>query len=222
MATSEVLYYDQTDEFKAKVEGPMYTGPSDTEVTVDPTNEWFMPKDAGDMDEAPAQKERRPDLSLAIDLDEWDPTDRFTAYHKPFVALFGKRFSGKSHAMMWLMRYVAEYYERAIVICPTEGLNRQFNGYIPDPFIFRHYSNDIPKALFVQQEEIARDPVMLARATADPDHDPRNTLMILDDARATLQHRVLGDDTVPDVAGAGGARELRLGVHMVQRQRDVA
>ena len=65
----------------------------------------------------------------------------FTLTNK-IVGLFGKRNSGKSHLLRYLVENEKSEFKKIFVICPTECINNFYAKLVPKECIFDFYDND--------------------------------------------------------------------------------
>jgi hypothetical protein len=164
-----------------------YSSPDDAyDVRPGPNEdtEWFPPKKPDPEHFRTKNSGKRIDLPSWTDerlvIPEWKFPDARDYLDSVFL-LMGKRGSGKTHLGKHLVRWLAPYIARAIIFTNTAKANRAWNAFFPKPFIRNHISDYVFDAIKQGQEILLEDRLLNALARKDPWHDPRRTLLILDD-----------------------------------------
>ena len=87
------------------------------------------------------------------------------------IGLFGKRKSGKSRLLRYLVTCEQDSFKKIFVICPTEQVNKFYSQLVPEDCIFDNYDNDWMNKLINKMTEIK----------SNNSKDKSNVLIILDD-----------------------------------------
>ena len=95
--------------------------------------------------------------------------DNFTIVDK-IIGLFGKRNSGKSRLLRYLVHCEKNRFKKIFVICPTECVNRFYSSIVDEECIFDSYDNDWMMRLIKKMTELKSN-----------NNDNNNVLIILDD-----------------------------------------
>ena len=88
------------------------------------------------------------------------------------VCLVGKRASGKSRLLRYIVLMNKNRFDKIFIICPTEPLNSFYKGIVPDENIFDNYSDKWMENLFKRATE---------ENSNKEDKDKKKILLILDD-----------------------------------------
>jgi hypothetical protein len=101
--------------------------------------------------------------------------DDFTIVNKT-TTLVGKRCSGKSFLLKWLVEQHKDDFHKIFVICPTETINGfyQRDGFVPPEHIFDEYSEEWTERLINSMTKINRGKLQ-------GDETAKHVLLILDD-----------------------------------------
>jgi hypothetical protein len=94
----------------------------------------------------------------------------FTIENK-IIALFGKRNSGKSRLLRYLVNCERDLFKKIFVICPTESINKFYSSMVPDDCIYDSYNNDWCMKLIKKLTDIK----------TNDQKNKSNVLLILDD-----------------------------------------
>ena len=145
-----------------------------------PDSEHFRTKYSGTVVDLPSWTNER------LELEEWEFPDARDYLDSVFL-LMGKRGSGKTHLAKHILKWLSPYIARAICFTKTGKVNRSWNGFFPPFYIRQHLSDYIIDAIKKGQEAMSEDRLLNAAARADPWHDPRRTLLLLDDMASDVR-----------------------------------
>ena len=88
------------------------------------------------------------------------------------ICLVGKRASGKSRLLRYIVLMNKDKFDTIFIICPTEPLNSFYKGIVPDENIFDNYSDKWMDSLFKRATE---------ENSNKEDKNKKKILLILDD-----------------------------------------
>lgn len=94
----------------------------------------------------------------------------FTLENK-IVALFGKRCSGKSRLLRYLVDTEKDIFKKIFVFCPTETVNNFYSSLVPKECIFDSYNNEWMMKLIQKMTDLK----------TNDNNNNHNVLVILDD-----------------------------------------
>ena len=93
------------------------------------------------------------------------------------IALIGKRHSGKSRLLRYLVLMNKHHFSKIFIICPTEPLNSFYEGVVPPENIFETYKEEWVEKLIKR---------MTQENSNKKDEDKKHVLLILDDCASDI------------------------------------
>ena len=102
--------------------------------------------------------------------------DNFSLINKTII-LIGKRHSGKSRLLKYLVKYERKKFKKIFVVCPTEKINRFYSDIVSNENIFNDYNEEWTEQLIEKMGNVNAN---------KPDKERKNILLILDDCIAFM------------------------------------
>jgi hypothetical protein len=102
--------------------------------------------------------------------------DKFSLINKTII-LIGKRHSGKSRLLKYLVKYERKKFKKIFVVCPTEKINRFYSDIVSNENIFNDYNEEWTEQLIEKMGDVNAN---------KPDKERKNILLILDDCIAFM------------------------------------
>jgi hypothetical protein len=110
------------------------------------------------------------------------------------ITLCGKRGSGKSQLLHYIVSLYKDDFKKILCVCPSEGVNNFYEGFIPDDCIFKKYEEKWGNQLMDKMEKINKD-----RKKNGKDLD--RVLLIMDDVCSDV--RVASSDSIKRIFTRG-------------------
>lgn len=104
---------------------------------------------------------------------------KFTIENK-MVFILSKRNGGKSVLAKSLIQASRSYFDKIIVICPTESVNNFYSTFLDKEFIFDEFSEEYVSKLFSHLEKVNGN---------KPKNEQKKVLLVLDDVIADTNLR---------------------------------